>query len=168
VTPDVGVDVIEFEQQVRPAIEAPRPLSPTLMGPLRAGVEKYVGDLLEGDSTGWCTCERERLREMFLQAAELLMVGCESEGDLEEGIDLGLRVLTVSPTRERIHRRIIRLHSRLGNVGSAVEQYERCVQVLREALDAPVSPRTSELIAAIRDRGTDDGATPPEPGVLRV
>lgn len=116
---------------------------------LEQAVELYAGDLLENIYEDWCLYERERLTLLFLKTLSKLMVFHEMNGTYESGLVYGERILARDNTRERTHRRMMRLYWLLGERDAALAQYKRCTQILREALGVSPLKRTSLLYQRI-------------------
>jgi len=112
---------------------------------LRDAVALYTGDLLEGVYEDWCLYDREQLRLWYLGALSKLLVYCESHTLYERGLEYGKRLLEYAPTRERVHRQMMRLYWALGEPGEALAQYKCCVQILRQELDSPPVEKTRLL-----------------------
>ncbi len=117
---------------------------------LEEAVQLYRGDLLEGWYEEWCIYERERLHNMYLVMLDKLMDYCETQEDFETGLIYGLRILCHDRTRERTHRRMMRLHYLAGDRASALRQYERCTTILQEELGIKPAKRTLEVYQQIR------------------
>src|SRR3989442_171800 len=118
----VEVDVGRFEWLV--ANGAP--------GALEEAVALYRGDLLDGFDVGvapfeeWLLAERERLRELALEAlARLLRQQSESRAT-EPAIQTALRLLALDPLQEAVHRTLMRLYARQGRRSNALRQYQVC------------------------------------------
>lgn len=110
---------------------------------LQQAVELYGGDLLSGIYEDWCLYERERLNILYLNTLSKLMIFHEFNGTYEEGLDYGRRILAYDNTRERVHRRMMRLYWQVGDRGAALAQYQLCAQLLRETLGvAPLEETT--------------------------
>lgn len=101
---------------------------------LEAAVELYRGPLLEGVYDDWCVYERERMHLLFLDTLAKLADYHEFKGSYRRGLEYGERILACDDTREKTHRQMMRLYWRLGDQCSAVAQYKRCTQLLRETM----------------------------------
>jgi len=97
-------------------------------------VDLYTGDLLESVYEDWCLHDRERLRLAYLDVLGKLMVFSFTQGDHEQGIDYGERILALDPTRENVHRQMMMLHWLAGDRPAALSQYKRCSQILQEEM----------------------------------
>jgi DNA-binding SARP family transcriptional activator len=137
----VDVDVATFEQLVGegtvPALEQ--------------AAELYRGDLLLGFSVSeplfeeWLVAERERLREMALEALARLLAEQAKTAATERAIQTAVRLLGLDPLQEAVHRTLMRLYSRQGRRGAALKQYQLCVRVLRRELGTEPERETRAL-----------------------
>ncbi len=73
------------------------------------------GDLMEGLSVGeaafeqWLAGERERFRLLACGIHSRLMKRAEQEGQVEEALAHGLKLLSIDPLQEHVHRALMRL-----------------------------------------------------------
>jgi DNA-binding SARP family transcriptional activator len=149
--PGLWMDVAELERAyncVRGSAGAE--LSIAQIQSLKAAVELYRGNLLEGWYQNWCLSERERLLHLYLTMLDKLMGNSEAQRDCEAGVFYGDLILHYDSARERTHRRLMRLYWLTGDRTAALRQYERCVTSLREELGVRPSKRTVELFEHIR------------------
>ena len=125
---------------------------------LRAAVDAYTGDLLEGWYQEWCLIERARLQRVYLLLVDKLMAHCERAGAYETGLAYGEQSLRYDRARERTYRQLIRLHTALGDRTGALRAYDRCETALREELATRPASETVALADAVR--GAAAGAHP--------
>ena len=116
---------------------------------LRSAVERYRGEFLAGFHDDWIISERYRLEALFFEALARLMVGHEAQGDHQAALAAALRLLSRDPLREDAHRMAMRSYARLGQRSAALEQYERCRDVVLQELGAEPMVETSELYQEI-------------------
>lgn len=130
---------------------------------LRAAVELYRGDLLEGVYDDWCIFERERLRLRYLDALERLIRHHDARGEWTEAAAFAQRLLANDPLREHVHRAVIRCHLALGDRAAALRQFDTCARLLRQELE--VEPSADTLALAVEARGGEPmtGARPSAP-----
>jgi len=141
----VDVDVVEFERQVAegtpPALERAATL--------------YRGELLEGLAPQeapfeeWLLVERERLREMALEALAKLLRHQRTTEATEAALRTGLRLLALDPLQEPVHRAVMRLYVQLGRRASALRQYQICIGVLQRELGVEPETTTKQLYQEI-------------------
>lgn len=147
------LDVAEFLARV----ESPGP-EPDVEA-LREGVELYQGEFLEGfyvrDAPAfeeWALVQRERLRELALQALYNLALNFSGRGEngRAAAINYTTRLLTLDPWREEAHRQLMLLLARGGQRSAALAQYETCRRILAEELGAEPMAETTALYHRIR------------------
>lgn len=123
---------------------------------LHQATRRYQNDLLQGWYQDWCIFERERLQLMYLAMLEKLLSYCEATHRYDAGLVYGMDILRCDRTRERAHRRLMRLHYLAGDRSAAIRQYQHCVTSLAEELDVKPSRKTVALYNEIRaDRISD-------------
>ena len=130
----VEVDALAFEELVREGS----------LDALERSAILYQGDLLQGlPAQGpqpsafeeWLGGERERLRELALEAlAKLVNIQRAAESP-ERALSTALRLLALDPLQEAAHRTAMRLHVQLGRRTAALRQYQACVNTLRRELN---------------------------------
>ena len=145
-TPDaMQVDALVFEQGVRAA---------TLPSLLEAS-DLYRGDFLAGLDVGetpfeeWLVVERERLRELAIQALAQATGLLRQAGDREAAVATARRLLVLDPLQEPMHRTVMRLYAELGRRDAALRQYQVCIDVLRRELDIEPEEDTRRLYQGI-------------------
>ncbi len=112
-------------------------------------VQLYHGSLLEGCYENWCLSQREHFQNMYLTMLEKLMSYCEAHRDYDAGILYGMRSINCDRLRERVYRRLMRLHYLNGDRAAALRLYEQCAVALDEELGVKVSNRTKALYEQI-------------------
>ena len=139
------VDTLAFERLARAAV------LPSL---LEAG-DLYRGDLLAGLDVGeapfeeWLVVERERLRELAIEALAQATRLLRQAGDSEAAVATARRLLVLDPLQEPVHRTVMRLYAELGRRDAALRQYQSCIDVLRRELDTEPEEDTRRLYQAI-------------------
>jgi DNA-binding SARP family transcriptional activator/predicted ATPase len=157
----VAVDVVEFERHVAdgtpPALERAAAL--------------YGGELLEGLSLQeapfeeWILAERERLRELALEALAKTLRHQQGIGAIEGALRTALRLLAIDPLQEAVHRTVMRCYVQLGRRASALRQYQLCLGVLQRELSIEPELTTKELYRDIlRQRPSPAIESVPPPG----
>lgn len=161
----LDVDVVEFERAVAEG-------GPTA---LERAVALHRGELLEGLAPHeapfeeWLLAERERLRELALEALAKLLHHQRTTGALEAALQTALRLLALDALQEPVHRALMRLYVQLGRRASALRQYQICVGVLQRELGVEPEATTKELYREIlRQRPSPAPATleSPPPGAM--
>ena len=123
---------------------------------MRVVAELVGGELLEGLSVGepgfdqWLRAERERFHLLTCSLHARLMDSAERRGNLEEALVSGLRLLSLDPLQENVHRTLMRAYAAQGRRDAALAQYERCRRDLSKQLGVTPEPETQELARFIR------------------
>lgn len=155
------LDVEEFEQTLAKADQT------TDLAEIRQALEHairlYRGDLFPGCYEEWIFPERDRLNQLFLQAAERLMALLEQERDYAAAITVAQHLLRHDPLHEATCRQLMRLHALCGNRAAALRTYHSFASHLeRELATAP-----GEAIRQVYERLVQKEASPEEvPGSL--
>src|SRR5262249_39562333 len=146
VVPDaVEVDVATFDALVSDG-------SPEA---LARAVELYRGDLLEGIAVDeapfeeWLREERDRLREVAVEAFGKLLGHLTRIGADDRAVPVAVRLLARDRTQEAVHRTLMRLYARQRRRGAALRQYQICVGVLQRELGVEPEPATRQLYPEI-------------------
>lgn len=161
----VAVDVVEFERAV--ADGAPEALG--------RAVGLYRGELLEGLALReapfeeWLLAERERLRELALEAFAKLLRHQRTAGALDDAVATARRLLALDRLQEPVHRVLMQLYVQLGRREAALRQYQLCVSALARELQLEPEPATKQLYQDILRQRTlrpaTDVETPEPPGI---
>ena len=137
----VDVDVATFER--RAAEGTPEAL--------QHAAELYRGDLLLGFQVNeplfeeWLVVERERLREIALDALGRLLTQQTKAAATERAIQTAMRLLALDPLQESVHRALMGLYARQGRRGAALKQYQMCVASFRRELGTEPEEETRRL-----------------------
>jgi len=141
----VEIDAAAFERLVREGTPAA----------LERAAALYQGDLLSGFAVDeapfeeWLLGERERLRELALEALAKLLAHQRKVGASEAAVQTALRLMTLDPLQEPVHRMLMRLYAEGGRRGAALRQYQQCVSVLGRELGIEPEPETKALYQEI-------------------
>jgi DNA-binding SARP family transcriptional activator/predicted ATPase len=156
----VEVDVAEFERQIADGTPAALDRAATL----------YRGELLEGLALQeapfeeWLLGERDRLRELALEALAKLLQHQRTTGAPEAALQTGLRLLALDPLQEPVHRAVMRLYVQLGRRASALRQYQLCTGILERELGVEPETATRRLYQDIlRQRPSPAGLSVESP-----
>src|SRR6516164_3915967 len=118
---------------------------------LEEAIALYGGELLEGvqiaapEFESWMTAERERFREMALEAMTTLLDHHLSAGAVERGIRIAAQLLATDPLQEGVHRTLMELYCRQGRHGAALRQYRTCADLLAKELGIDPDATTKAL-----------------------
>ena len=141
---DVRVDVRDLGDWAHRAI-APSPGPEDVAVPDAA----LLGDLLPGWYDDWVLLERERLRQLRMQALEAVAVRLASLGRHCEALQAAHAAVRAEPLRESAHRTVISVHLAEGNVAEAVRAYEFFCTMLEDELGVPPTEQMTRLVQHI-------------------
>jgi len=118
---------------------------------LEQAVGLYGGEFLEGfqvsapEFESWATAERQRLREIALDAMTKLLDHYLSTSAVERGIRMAAQLLAADPLQEGVHRTLMELYCRQGRYGAALRQYRSCTDLLAKELGIDPDAKTKAL-----------------------
>ena len=137
---------------------------------LERALALYRGELLEGLDTGatafeeWLRSERQRLFEVAVETAGRLLRHYVKLAQDEAAVRTAIRLTTLDPAQETVHRTLMRLYAAQGRRAAALRQYQICVDALRRELDAEPEAETTELYLEVL-RGAGASRTEARPVV---
>lgn len=145
----IWLDVEQFQQQ----------LAAANLPSLIEAADLYTADFMAGftlpdcpEFDDWQFFRREELRGSFATLLEQVVSTYEADQKWEEALRYARRWLALDPLEEATHRRLMQLYAQVGQLGAALRQYEECVRILAEELDALPNEETTALYQAIRTR----------------
>jgi DNA-binding SARP family transcriptional activator len=148
-TSSYRIDVDAFQTQIGVTTEHD--------GALRRAVDSYRGEFLEGFHVRaaplfeeWMLIQRERLRQLALQALYTLAQHTAEQGDYAAGIEYTTRLLAIEPWQEEAHRHLMLLLALSGQRSAALEQYRTCRRILATDLGVEPAEETTALYERIR------------------
>lgn len=150
---DCWIDVEDFETTVRSGRHHLErgDLSPAIAA-YEAARDLYRGDFLEDSPyADWALAERERLRDRHLTALTELAEAYAQQGRYRRALALCSQGLTLDPSREALHVRLMLYHYYAGERTQALQAYDHCRYVLAQDLDVDPLPETQQLAAQIRE-----------------
>lgn len=119
--------------------------------------DAYQGDFLEGlylrDAPrfeDWLAFERQRLQGKYQDTLESQLKEFMQQSDFAAVVITAQQLLKVDNLREDWHYALINAYGQLGKRATALEQYEKCRQMLRREWDLDPAPETVALAEAIR------------------
>lgn len=105
----------------------------------------YRGDLLPNLYEDWLIPERDRLRDLFIQAMDRLIALLEMRKHYRDAIKHAQRILHTDNLREETYRTLIRLHALNNDRAAALNIYHACAGVLSKELGVEPDSSTREL-----------------------
>ena len=111
----------------------------------------YQGPFLEGFYDDWIIDERYRLEALYSDALVQLVSRYEAEGAHASTLAAALRLLRDDPLREEAYRAAMRAQCRLGRRNAALEQYQRCRELVELELGTEPMAETTALYRDIME-----------------
>ena len=144
------LDVLEFEQAIAQAEQAKQARdTKALRQAFEQALHLYRGDLLPSCYDEWILPERDRLRQLFLQAAEGLIALLEQEREYDAAIKAAQRLLHHDPLQEETYRQLMRFYALRGDRAAALRVYHTCATVLERELGAEPSEATRQVYESL-------------------
>ena len=137
----VRVDVVEFESLA--ATGTPEALDPAS--------RLYGGDFLDGFQLDeekfdqWVIAERDRLHRLALRVHAQLSEILARHDSVDQAIAVAQQSLRLDPLQEPMHRTLMRLYMRSGDLANALQQFDACARVLRRELNVEPDAETKAL-----------------------
>jgi predicted ATPase/DNA-binding SARP family transcriptional activator len=142
---DATVDVEEVGRLLhaaRAALESGDAMAARRMA--AASVALSRGDFLPGATGAWVETRQAQLRELHLQALEVVSEASTATGDYDDAIAAAEEAIEREPFRESSYVLLMKAHDTAGSRAAAVRAFERCRASLRAELDIEPSPATVE------------------------
>ena len=160
------LDVLDVEQALARAEQAEQTQDMTTMRrALEQVMQLYRGDLLPSCYDEWILPERDRLRQLFLQAAERLVVLLEQERDYETAIKAAQHLIRHDPLHEATYRYLMRFYALRGDRAAALRTYHNCATVLERELGIEPSETTRQAYESLMQM---DASSQPRTGSLSL
>jgi DNA-binding SARP family transcriptional activator len=147
------LDVDAFENKLAAANRVDSPSRSE--GLYRQAIALYRGQFL-ADLDGYrldCWTERERYRQLYLDALQGLGDMLSEQDRNDEAMDLYRKVVVEDPCREAAARELMRLALQQGNRSVALSRYERLQEALDRYLDVEPSRKTCRLYQKAKSEG---------------
>jgi DNA-binding SARP family transcriptional activator len=139
-TEHVLIDADQFEQLAEKALRGRD------VAAYESALAAYGGELLPEDRyADWCAERRSSLAELRVRLLLGLATTLEERGASNEAADRLRAALALDPTRETVHRHLMRLYAEMGTPDQAVRQFRLCQEVLRRELDLTPQPETVSI-----------------------
>jgi len=116
---------------------------------LRDALALCNGPLLPGLEDAWTLASRADLARCQRRAMEQLGAGLEQIGDILAATEQGRALLTLDPSHEPSHRRLMRLHAARGDRAAVLSQSQDCRDALRRHLGTVPDSETEALLAQL-------------------
>lgn len=151
---DLWLDVHAFENHARAGLSQEQNVAALLLA-----ADIYADDFMAGfilsdspEFDDWQFFQREELRQLLAQVLQALLNHFEESDEHGSALPYARRWLALDPLHELAHRRLMTLYALDGQQAAAIRQYDECVRILEEELEAPPEEETQALFEAIRTR----------------
>jgi DNA-binding SARP family transcriptional activator/tetratricopeptide (TPR) repeat protein len=118
----------------------------------------YRGEFLEGfdlrapEFETWLLSARRHLNEKAITALSRLLSHHVDAGEVERGVTIATRILSLDPLQEGVHRSLMELYGRQGRLAAALQQYRICSDVLSRQLGVEPEAATTAVCREIREQ----------------
>ncbi|MDQ2679630.1 MAG: AAA family ATPase [Candidatus Eremiobacteraeota bacterium] len=130
---DCSFDVAEFERLSSAVNER------------AAAAELYGGDLLENLYDEWLFAPRERLRSLYLDILNGLLLASRSRRDFAQAITYAQRILIADPWREDTLRELLTVRYEAGDRAGALREFSEFQRRLSNEISVEPMPETLSL-----------------------
>jgi RNA polymerase sigma factor (sigma-70 family) len=101
--------------------------------------------------SNWVEVQRTLFQRVYLSALSTVINLEASQSNYNRAIFYARRYLRINELAEDVHRQLMMLHLLTGDRPGALQQYERCVHVLKRELGIEPLPETHAVYRAIMD-----------------
>jgi two-component SAPR family response regulator len=119
---------------------------------LRYALAQYKGKYLPGLDYDWVEPDRQRFHDSAIKCMEELTRILIKHSDYETALATCGKALATDPTNEAFYRLSMEIYSMMGNKAAVSRQYQQCLTMLKEDLDAPPSEATVSLYATLMEK----------------
>lgn len=130
---------------------------------LQEAIDLYRGDFLDGFQINedrfdnWALGERDRFRRAALRAHTQLVDLQTRNENVDGAIATAQSAVRIDPLQESMHRTLMRLYMKAGDLAAALQQYDTCAKSLKRELGVDPDAETRALqgqISQLRSRRT--------------
>ncbi len=107
-----------------------------------------IKDVPEFDD--WLLSQQEHYQQIAFEAFNKLIKSAEDKEDYDSALTYAQNMLNLDQLQEESHYKLIYLYAKQGNRATALQQYEKCKQILAEALGIEPSEAIESLIKQIK------------------
>ncbi len=135
---------------------------------LHAVTDVFTGEFVQGLSIRsepfeeWIWVERQNLRDLALDCLLRALDYAEKQGNPERVGSIARAILDVDLTDETAHRALMRSYWETGRKAEALNQFNRCKDILARDLDTAPSTETNALADRIRLKQRKPAPPPPK------
>lgn len=154
----VSTDHADFLDALKRAdrLRAMDPPDPASFAALAEATALYAGDFMPGYYETWNLEERERLRDLYIDALTSLSRHYEALGDIGRALSISREASIADPLREELHQAVIRYCLATGDLEAAKKQYRILKLAFRRDLGLDPSEETKALFRAVPEVSKDE------------
>lgn len=146
----ISIDTFDFDNLIKKAVQSRFDHDKQLVISFyEEAVALYRGDLLN-TSCFDIEIERERLRNLYLQAVSYLAEHSLQLNDIVKTMRYAYCMLASNPFNENAHRLIMRGHMNNGHRAEALRQFQVCQRLLQQEFNIPPEAETMALFREIQ------------------
>lgn len=157
ITPKLAIDVVKFRTPLKIAHQHQAHLCNDCLEGFKTAVSAYTAEFMAGFSLAdapefndWLFYERQSLQNELATMLQALIRHYEPHEDGKVAIQYAQHWLRLDPLNEAAHRQLMRLFANNNQRNAALQQYDRCVALLRQELDVEPEEETTALWESIR------------------
>jgi DNA-binding SARP family transcriptional activator len=116
----------------------------TQMAAWQRAIDLHQRPFLQGHSEAWIVKRRQEYQTGYIEALSGMATARLNEDRPEHALSLLQRAVNEDPSRQDLHRRVMRLYADLGRRSEAASHFQRLQEVLKER-DMSLEPQTVSL-----------------------
>lgn len=148
---ELHYDVVSFQEAAQNAIVEEDAKQAAQL--YKTAIKLYRGPFLKNMEQTWVTQRREDLHSIFVECLTGLARICETEGQIQEALNLYIRAWASTPEREDLTRRIMTIYRDMGQTELALSTYHKLENELQSNLQLEPSAETLALADDIKNIG---------------
>lgn len=112
---------------------------------LSHAIQHYRGDYLPEVDAFWAIPDREKFRQMYVDALSLMASLYYEKGVYKLALRYCNQAIEEDSVKEEVHRLAMQIHAAMGNKAEIVRQYENCRNEMMDKFGLEPSEKTQEL-----------------------
>ncbi|MCB2202379.1 HD domain-containing protein [bacterium] len=112
---------------------------------LSHAIQHYRGDYLPEVDAYWAIPDREKYRQMYVDALFTMATLYYEKGVYKLALRYCNQAIEEDPVMEEVHRLAMQIHAAMGNKAEIIRQFENCRNEMLEKFDVEPSDRTQSL-----------------------
>ncbi|GAA0134273.1 response regulator [Paenibacillus sp. YSY-4.3] len=137
---NVVLDVEEWESKLASLF----PPTSERMGQCSEAIRLYTGHYLQEQDYWWAESERQRLKELWLEASYAVAALYENEGFLDQAVNSYSAICRQHSLEEDAYLALMKLHDSMKHPHLVEREYELLTQIFHEELNEEPSPHIIE------------------------